>query len=201
MRKTLREPVEVEYEDGRLAIVWYYKVIETRNGKHKNYNITTNTKFTTITGIRQAVFVCKTDTPNLFNITTVEPPVGVEYILERPYKGKQHTKLILSKKIMNPKKGDKVKIKYYPRETDEYGSNGPHITMELYTPEPEPESKAEIIPRKNMAALLQWTKKGKHIPKDLKTLVTEKDLEKIKKTKDATITLDTSTNEISIEEK
>lgn len=201
MQKLLREPIAIEYdEDNRLSIVWTYAIIENINGKHKYYTVALNKKFLKLTGIRQAVFICKTETPGKFHLTTKEPPENATYKLEKPHSNKQHTKITLPRGIVKAKKGDKIKIRYYPREEDAYNTGGPKIELEVYEPERASQSTAKIIPQKDKGAKIEWETNKEEIPYDLTQFLTRKEEEQIKKMGNIKVTLDTQTNEIIMEE-
>lgn len=201
MEKLFREPIAVEYDEkNRLSIVWTYKIIETQNGRHKHYNVTVNKKFIKLTGIRQATFICKTETPGKFHLTTREPPEDVTYKLEKPHSNKQHTKITLPKNIIKAKKGDKIKIRYYPMEEDAYNTGGPKIELEVYKPKLLPEPTVKVIPQKDKAIKLQWEIKNGEISDNLRKLLTKKEEKQIMCMEKGLVTLDMATNEIKIGE-
>lgn len=198
MSRPIRENIKIDYENNNITITWEYAIVETINGNTKTHAVTIHNNFTKLTGIRQVIFLCKTERPNHYVLTTTEPPEHIKYKTVKPHYVNKHAKIILSKKIMQVHKGQKLRIKYYPRETDIYGMGTPRIDLEVYTPKPKIKNTAKMI--NTHPAKLEWTTTNGEIPEDLKPLLSPEDQQLIQELKTTKITIPTQTLKPEIKE-
>ena len=198
MARKPNDPLSVEYENNQLIIEWDYKIVKTNRGRSTQYSVSVNERFIKLTGIRQALFISKSLIPDKYIFSTTEPPEDVEYKLEKPHDSRIHIKINLPKNIMNLSSGQRIKLRYFPGQKDIYNLGGPKIEAEVYTPEKEQDITGTLKTRNEAPPIIEWEIHNT-IPDDLVPLLTNNQMEEIRKHEKVIVTLDVKTLSITIQ--